>query len=198
MDNPSVTPHHPEAFRQELRDLGYVEGRNLAIEYDLPRVRLSSSPLLRPNWFRSGLMSSWLPPWSPPWLPSKRPAPSPFSRFLSPFRAGSSPAWRARAAMSQGWPSSPGATRQLPGTAQAGRSGGQTGRCPLAAKWPERTHGNGKGHAEGTRSHDTGAEGATRRARHRGAGRLPFGEALAVPLGGTMTSLPLTRQGSQG
>jgi hypothetical protein len=33
VDNPSVTPHHSAAFRQELRDLGYVEGRNLAIEY---------------------------------------------------------------------------------------------------------------------------------------------------------------------
>src|SRR5260221_12232380 len=28
-----VSPHLPEAFRQALRDLGYVEGRNLVIEY---------------------------------------------------------------------------------------------------------------------------------------------------------------------
>ena len=31
--NPAANPHVHEAFRQGLRDLGYVEGRTLVIEY---------------------------------------------------------------------------------------------------------------------------------------------------------------------
>jgi len=31
--NRAAAPHLPEAFRQGLRDLGYVEGRNVVIEY---------------------------------------------------------------------------------------------------------------------------------------------------------------------
>lgn len=31
--DPAAAPYLPEAFRQGLRDLGYIEGRNIVIEY---------------------------------------------------------------------------------------------------------------------------------------------------------------------
>ena len=33
VSSPSMEPHYVEAFRQKLRELGHVEGRNIAIEY---------------------------------------------------------------------------------------------------------------------------------------------------------------------
>jgi putative ABC transport system substrate-binding protein len=48
-----------EAFRQGLRDLGYVEGRNVVIEYRDAGGSPSVSPRLQPNWSRSRLMASW-------------------------------------------------------------------------------------------------------------------------------------------
>ena len=54
----AARPHQQESFRQGLRDLGYVEGRNLAIEYRDAEGKVERLPLLRPNWWRSRLMSS--------------------------------------------------------------------------------------------------------------------------------------------
>ena len=33
ISSPSLEPHYAEAFRQKLRDLGHIEGQNIAIEY---------------------------------------------------------------------------------------------------------------------------------------------------------------------
>jgi hypothetical protein len=48
-----------EAFRQGLRDLGYVEGQNIVIEYHMQRGRRIGFLTLPPSWFVSKLISSW-------------------------------------------------------------------------------------------------------------------------------------------
>ena len=47
-------PHLPEAFRQGLRDLGYVEGRNIILEYrdaegKIERLPALAAQLVAPN-----------------------------------------------------------------------------------------------------------------------------------------------------
>ena len=42
--SPSAVPHLVEAFRQGLRDLGYIEGRNIAIEYRWAEGRYERLP----------------------------------------------------------------------------------------------------------------------------------------------------------
>jgi putative ABC transport system substrate-binding protein len=44
--NVAAAPHLPEAFRQGLRDLGYVEGRNLVIEYRDAEGKVERLPTL--------------------------------------------------------------------------------------------------------------------------------------------------------
>src|SRR5712692_5133480 len=44
--NRAANPHLPEAFRQGLRDLGYVEGRNVVIEYRDAEGNLERLPAL--------------------------------------------------------------------------------------------------------------------------------------------------------
>jgi putative ABC transport system substrate-binding protein len=56
--NRAASPHLHEAFRQGLRDLGYVEGRNIVIEIREPKGSPRGSPISRLSWLRSRLMSS--------------------------------------------------------------------------------------------------------------------------------------------
>jgi len=44
--SPTDDPHLPEAFRQGLRELGYVEGQNIAIEYRFAEARPDRLPAL--------------------------------------------------------------------------------------------------------------------------------------------------------
>jgi putative ABC transport system substrate-binding protein len=45
-NNPAANPHHPEAFLQRLHDLGYLEGRNLVMEYRSAEGELERLPAL--------------------------------------------------------------------------------------------------------------------------------------------------------
>jgi hypothetical protein len=47
-----------EAFRQRLRELGYVEGKNIVISIDMQKGNANGCLTWQPNWFVSKLTSS--------------------------------------------------------------------------------------------------------------------------------------------
>jgi putative tryptophan/tyrosine transport system substrate-binding protein len=50
-----------ETIRLALRELGYIEGQNIAIEYRYAEGKQERYPELRTSWCVSRLISSWYP-----------------------------------------------------------------------------------------------------------------------------------------
>jgi putative tryptophan/tyrosine transport system substrate-binding protein len=48
--SPAVNTDRIEAFRQGMRDLGYVEGKNVVVEYRYAEGKLDRLSELAPNW----------------------------------------------------------------------------------------------------------------------------------------------------
>ena len=158
--NPTANPHLHEAFRQGLRDLGYVEGRNVVIEYRDAEGKPERLPALAAELVALKVDVLVAQP-TVAALAAKQATRTPplcLPRCRTGYeRARHQPCAAGRQYQGVVHPRS-GDGRQGFGTSQAGRSGGQSGRCPLGSRCLPRTHG--KGHAEGSRSRGTGARGA--------------------------------------
>ena len=97
-----------EAFIQGLRDLGYIEGRDVVIEYRYSEGHLDRFPALAAELVAlkvDVIVASGTPA---ALAANKRPEPSRLSSLLLPIpsRAGSSPALRGRTVISRDRPSS--------------------------------------------------------------------------------------------
>jgi putative tryptophan/tyrosine transport system substrate-binding protein len=57
--NPATDFPRAEGIRLALREIGYIEGQNIAIEYRYAEGKNDRLPGLRPSWCVSRLISSW-------------------------------------------------------------------------------------------------------------------------------------------
>ena len=105
---PGRSPHLREAFLQGLRDLGYVEGRNLVIEYRYAEGKIERLPALAAELvaLKVDVIVAAEPPAALAAKQATRTVPIVFLVLAIRSRAGSSPALRGRAAMLRGCPSS--------------------------------------------------------------------------------------------
>ena len=106
--NLAASPHLRVAFRQGMRDLGYVEGRNVVIEFRDAERKTERLPALAAELvaLKVDVIVTEGAHLAPVW-PCKRLRLSPLSSLLAiRLGAGSSKASRDRAAMSRGCPAS--------------------------------------------------------------------------------------------
>ena len=107
--NRTPNRHLTAAFRQGLRDLGYVEGRNLVIEYRDAEGKLERLPALAAELVALQVDVIVTGGGTPTALAAKqatRTLPIVFAALAIRLRAGSSLALRGRAAISRGCPTS--------------------------------------------------------------------------------------------
>ena len=100
--------HLIEAFRQGLRDLGYVEGHNVVIEYRDAEGKYERLPALAVELvvLKVDVIVAGGTPQALAAKQATRTIPIVLTGAGDPVRAGSSPALRGQAAMSRGCPSS--------------------------------------------------------------------------------------------
>jgi hypothetical protein len=71
---PFPAPPPVEAFRQGLRELGYIEGQNILVEYRWAEGKNERYAILAYDLVSLGVMSSWFRERKPLLLPSTQPA----------------------------------------------------------------------------------------------------------------------------
>src|SRR6266568_920391 len=95
----SATRQYPvDAFQERLRELGWIDGKNIAIDYRFAEGRFDRLPALAAELVRLKPTVIVAGP-TPPAVAAKN------ATGTIPFGSGSSPAWGARAGTLQGYPS---------------------------------------------------------------------------------------------
>jgi putative ABC transport system substrate-binding protein len=132
-------PHLHEAFRQGLRDLGYVEGRNVVIEYQEAGGKLERLPALAAE-LVALKVDVIVAPTAASALVAKqatRTLPIVFFGSADPFTSGLVTSLARPGGNVTGLSGfSPGPNRQGSGTAQAGHSGGSVGSLSSGSQAP--------------------------------------------------------------
>ena len=169
----------PAGFRQGLRDLGYVEGQNILLEYRYAEWQWDRLPTLAAELvqLKPDVMVTNTTPGR--WRPSRRPPPSPSSSLSRTiwWKRALSPAWRGPVATSRGEPPGYRAGGQTPRAAQGSRANDHPGGRPRQSACPgsDRVPGNiAEARALGVRlSSEVGDAGASPGHQERSPAAVP-------------------------